>query len=542
MPLHRTARDPSWSPRRSPSILVLAVFASSAAGCNPHDHPAAHARDEAGGAEPWAVTAWGGVYEIFPEIDPLVAGQSAEAHTHVTALADFSPVSEGSVAIVLRGTDGSEEVFSSDTAKRPGIFSITVTPRATGELDLLFRVDAAAGREEIAGGRVRVGDPSDPGGLVAPPAPTARAQEAGNAAGGEEVSFLKEQQWKTAFATAWATESELAAARTAPARVVARPGGDRTLTAPADGVVLASPFPHAGSRLEAGQAVFALTPRLDPERSLAALEGELAGAEAELELARSEAERARELAEGGVVSIAERQRAEAALAVATAHAESARRDVATSRIARGGGGGPGEAVLIGAPFGGAVADVHVSAGQAVAAGDELGRFVASGPPWIEAWLAPEAVVGLEPGPTRVSLSTGSGAPPAPWSNLPARLVGISPALDATTGRRTLLLELASEPPALAIGQSLEVELQAGAPRRGVVVPATAVVDDAGVAVVYVQTEGETMRRREVRLLARAGDQRLVEGIVPGERVVVVGGAAVRRSSMVSTGVGEGHVH
>ena len=149
-----------------------------------------------------------------------------------------------------------------------------------------------------------------------------------------------------------------------------------------------------------------------------------------------------------------------------------------------------------------------------------------------------AAAGLELGPTHVSLRTAADRS----TDVPARLVAIAPALDATSGRRAVLLELAAPVRELAVGQSLEVEIQAGAPRLGIVLPATAIVDDAGTSVVYIQVEGETLRRREVQIVARAGELRLVTGLSPGERVVTIGGTAVRRSSLVSVGVGEGHVH
>ena len=175
--------------------------------------------------------------------------------------------------------------------------------------------------------------------------------------------------------------------------------------------------------------LFALTPRLDPELSLAALDGEVASAEAELALATTEALRARELAKGGVVSASELDRAEATLAVAAAHAESARRDAATSRRARGGGGAATEAVVIGAPFDGAVAAVAASAGQAVEAGDELGASSPAARPGSRPGLR-QAVAGLTEGPTRVSLRAGSDSTVPDWTNLPAQLVAISPAVAA----------------------------------------------------------------------------------------------------------------
>jgi len=533
--------------------FVVSRFALSAAlaallgatACSDHDHgPGAdHDHAEAAeGPEPWAVTAWGDLYEIFPEVDPLVAGRAAESHTHVTTLADFSPLTEGDVAIVLRAADGTEEVFRAERAKRPGIFGIAVTPARAGEFELLFRVDAAAGREEIPGGRVRVGTADDPGGLIEQAAPTVAAERLAAERGGEEISFLKEQQWKTPFATAWAAEGELAATRVAPARVVARPGGDRLLTAPADGIVGARPFPHPGLAARAGATLFTLTPRLDPEQSLADLEGELASAEAELALATVEAERSRKLAEGGLVPDAERDHDEAELAVARARAEAARRDVETARRARGGAADAAEALAVRAPFDGAVAEVVASAGQAVEAGDVLGRFVTAGPPWIHAWLEPGAAASLASGPTRVSVSTGADGSAPLATGIAAEIVAIAPTLHESSGRRTVLIALAAELPALAVGQSVEVEIEAGAPLRGLVIPASAVVDDAGVTVVYVQVSGETVLRREVDVVARAGDRRLVTGITPGERVVTIGGAAIRRASMVSSGVGEAHVH
>ena len=111
--------------------------------------------------ESWSLTAWGQLYEIFPETRPLVAGEVAPSHTHVTVLADFSPLRTGSVSAVLRGS-GTEQSFAG-TFKRNGIFEIPFHPAREGVYDLVFRVDAAAGREEIPAGKVKVGPSAAPG-------------------------------------------------------------------------------------------------------------------------------------------------------------------------------------------------------------------------------------------------------------------------------------------------------------------------------------------------------------------------------------------
>jgi hypothetical protein len=97
------------------------------------------------------------------------------------------------VTLVLRGASGQEESFRQDKPKRDGIYPVEAKPRAEGTFDLVFRIESAAGREDVEAGRVRVGSAGAPGGLAGEEAPAAA----------DAVSFLKEQQWRTEFATAW---------------------------------------------------------------------------------------------------------------------------------------------------------------------------------------------------------------------------------------------------------------------------------------------------------------------------------------------------
>ena len=62
----------------------------------------------------------------------------------------------------------------------------------------------------------------------------------------EGVSFLKEQQWRTEFATAWVREGTLAESVEGPAQVRPGGGGEVVLTAGLDATVASSPWPHVG--------------------------------------------------------------------------------------------------------------------------------------------------------------------------------------------------------------------------------------------------------------------------------------------------------
>ena len=76
-----------------------------------------------------------------------------------------------------------------------------------------------------------------------------------------------------------------------------------------------------------------------------------------------------------------------------------------------------------------------------------------------------------------------------------------------------------------------------------VVPATAIVDDAGRPIVFVQREGETFERRAVTLGPRSGDVvQITEGLKPGERVVTKGAHSRAPRVVVNVGSAHGHVH
>jgi|CXWL01.1.fsa_nt_gi RND family efflux transporter MFP subunit len=503
------------------TALTLTLLASCGRSTS---EPAAAAE-----TEPWAVTAWGERYELFPEIDPLIAGATATSHTHVTVLDGFSPLAEGRVEIVLRSPEGREEVFAATAALRPGIFKVEITPGTVGERELIFRIDAAAGREEIPGGRVRVGTPAEPGG------PTDGPEEEG------EVGFLKEQQWKTPFATAGAVVGELRDTVRGPGEVVARPGGERLLTAPAAGRIDGEPWPHVGRQYRRGQTLFELVPRLDPDVSLAELESEVAALAADLVPLEARVARLDRLATVGAVAQEEVELAHGEKTALEARLEGARRNLRMALESRNGAASSGDRLRLVAPFDAAIASVTATPGQAVEAGAALARFVATEPLWIAASLPPAEAASLVPGPIDLALRLAGDRviEVAPGG---ARLVARAPAVDPGTGRVEVLIELPVEIAGLPIGLTVEVEVGAGAARSGVVLPATALVDDAGLAVGYVQIGGESFSRREVQVLARRGATVLVSGIEPGERVVTLGGGAIRRSTLVGSGVGEAHVH
>jgi RND family efflux transporter MFP subunit len=479
--------------------------------------------------EGWSVTAWGERYEVFAETGPLVAGTSATSNAHVTVLAGFAPLKEGAVTLVLRGAGGVEETFKQAQPKREGIFPIDVKPRAEGTFDLVFRIQSSAGSEDLTAGRVRVGSPASPGGRV--------AQDGQPAADG--VSFLKEQQWRTEFATAWVREGALAESVEGPAQVKPTGGGEVVLTAGVDATVAASPWPHVGMDVAPGSTVFRLVPRVG-DRSLPELRADASSLEGDVDVARRRVERLTELLRVEATSQAELERARATLGSLEARLASARAGVAASTNV--GRKDSAAAILAQAPWAGRVADVSVSAGQTVAAGAPLGRLVKVRPVWLVVALRPEAATRVQSAPAGLFLKRAGQQTPIEIAAKGVRLISRSPEVDPRTASVNVILEVDLSASELPLGSAVEAELLLSGEKRGIVVPLAALLDDSGATVTYVQLEGETFARRELRVLRRLGTEALVEGLKPGERLVTRGAGAVRRSSLLSAGAPEGHVH
>jgi membrane fusion protein, heavy metal efflux system len=518
------------------TFLASVLFAcgrSSPSGDHGHgDHD--HGGEKADEPEPWSVTAWGEHFELFPETEPLIAGKVARSHTHVTILSDFSPMREGTVVAVLRDTSKKEETFQGKF-KRDGIYEIEIQPARQGEFDLSFRIETPKQREEVASGRVRVGDVTQPGGLIAPPAGSPEAEEAGG------IAFLKEQQWKTEFATAWVREGTLHATATGSGRIRPAADGEVVLTAPIEAMVSASHWPYAGRDVSAGSAVFRLIPHTTASRSLSELEAEARSLEAEAAASESRLQRLDELLRVEAVSKAEVEKVRASTEGLQARRDAARKDLAAARAARG-GGSAAEAIVVKAPWAGRVAEVLVSPGQSVAAGTALARVVKTSPVWLEVALRPEDARQLEGRPEAIYLREPTQAEPVHIAGADVRLVSQAPEVDAKTSTVAALFELRRGTSALPFGTVVEAEILLPEETKGTVIPSSALVDDGGVAVVYVQVEGEMVVRREVKLLARQGPLVLVDGLRAGERLVTKGGAAIRRAALLSTGAPEGHVH
>jgi len=231
------------------------------------------------------------------------------------------------------------------------------------------------------------------------------------------------------------------------------------------------------------------------------------------------------------------------LLAARAAEESAQVEYEASQRRLGQYGGAGGGVPIRAPIAGTVADVRVSPGAYAQEGQLLFHIVDRRTLWLEVRV-PESDAARVAAPSGVAFRVDgveSGFEIIPGEN--GRLIASGTVVDSTSRTLPVIFELAKPDANLRIGMAVRAQVFAGAARQAVAVPAEAVVDESGIATVFVQTGGESFQRRPVRLGARDGDRvEIVEGLTAGQRVVSRGAYLVKLASTKTGAIGHGHAH
>lgn len=515
-------------------LMVALCTASLLAGCDRSAAPAAKgggpgsARTAEGASGRDAVvervTNFTDVTQAFVEFPRLVAGVPSTFAIHLTRLAGHQPLAAGKVTVVVSGAGLPQSRHSTDAASRPGIFQVQVVPGEAGDIALSVEVTTPDLSAHHRLGTV----------TVYPDSRTAAAAPAPRVA--EGVGFTMEQQWKVDFATAEVTRRPVRATIAATGFLRARPDGEAQVTAPvAGGVNVSGPFPRIGQRVAKGEILALLAPRLGGETDLASLRAEVNKSRIELDLARRERSRIEALFRDEAVPERRLLAARAAEASIGATVEAAE-----GRLAQYAGSG---GVPLRAPVAGVIADVRIAPGGFAHEGDLLFHVVDRRVLWLDLRV-PEADSARLVRPSGASFRVeGIDRSFEIVAGRSARLVAIGGAIDPTTRTLPVVFEFTLPDERLRLGMAARAQVFTGPARDALAVPASAVLDEAGVATVFVVAGGETFERRQVRVGGRDGDWvEVLEGLEPGQRVVSRGAWLVKLAGSRTGEIGHGHTH
>lgn len=519
--------------RASATVLALIVVVLLA-GCNGvddgghgHDHGEGAADDDhapSAVGESVVLTDYTAVTELFVEFPPLVAGQTSKFAAHITRLTDFQPMRTGRLDVVLEQGGRTVARFRVNEPARAGLFTPAVTPRDAGEFRLLVRVQSESLEAEHDLGTFRVYDSSQAA-RVTVPSPEG------------DINYLKEQQWTDVFATEPVVERPLRPSVLGFATVAAPADAGAEIRAPVDGHIVHGTLARAGDRVEAGEILGFMVPRLGTETDFGRLRVDLEQARSTLALARRDVGRLEPLFEQGAVP--ERRLIDAREQLEVAQAEF---DAARSRLQQYEQGDGDTGIALRSPVAGEVVEVSARPGAFVRDGDRIFRVASPDRRWLDVRL-PERFAG--------NIAESSGA----WLEGDD---GSAVVLDEASGARVVQTEAAVHPVTRTVGVTIDYPTESGPHLIGARLPAhvfvaeaqsrlslprSAVIEDGGSDVVYVQTGGETFARRTVQLGMGDGAYfEVLSGVNSGERVVSRGAYSVRLAAAGGNEIGHGHAH
>ena len=480
------------------------------------------------------ITVWTNGYEIFAEHTPPVAGEGTRFITHVSELETGKARTNGPMKFILRK---GETTFEHPQAapERPGIYLPSITFPSEGDWQATVIIPGET-NALVDLGVIRV-FPNDHAAAHAefsePP---------------EGITFLKEQQWKILLKSEPMTRRSLVERVPVPAQVRAKPGFSAAITAPLAGqltVPAEGKFPIPGTRVESGDLLAIIQPRFsDAAARFVEIQAEFGRAEAELKQAQAAYERTKSLVD--VQAKSRRELEEAELALASARARHAAASALQSNYApkpADGSKNPGPALELRAPIAGVITSVGAGLGEPVTADQIVFSILNPSTIWIEARVPESAIGRLETAGGALCQVLDGTNRQFPISAENGRHVFTGLEVDPQTRTVPLIYELNNTNAALRIGQTVRLQVETATAREAVAIPHSALVEDGGLFVAFVQVSGETFQRRELQLGIRDGEWiQVLSGLNPTERVVTQGAYAVRLAAASNVIPAHGHAH
>ena len=493
-----------------------------------HDHGHAHGH----GATPEMVyTHFTEQSELFVEFPALVVGEESVFIVHLNDLTHFKPLRSGAVTVTLRGGEYPDERFFVAGPSMPGIFRTPVLPEYSGRRTLsIVHEDGGVAEVHDLGNVVVFRSTAE-----------ARSSITEEEEPSDTIPYPKEQAWMTDFATVAAEVRPMAPSLAVPAIIRTRPSGDARVLAPSQGFLLpAADLLHIGQPVRKNDVVARFMPFLGDAADLPHLDVRLTHARLAREEAQRDHARMKELFHYEAVP---EKRLHQARMVLEAAEEEFREATARLEQARSSSGIDASRHLpLRSPIDGVIGNTHALPGVLLEQGTPLFRVVDPSVLWLEVKV-PESMLGRTLGAT-AAWFTVKGYEQAihVGGAYPGKLIASGMVVDPVTRTASFFFEFPNRHE-LRAGMLAHANLLTGDPTERTAVPATAIIDDDGQSVVYVQLDGETFQRRPIRPGIRQGAWvSIEEGVTPGERVVSRGAYRLRLASATDAVPDHGHAH
>ena len=464
---------------------------------------------------PLSYTVYTDKTELFVEFPPLIIGDTIRFAAHLTELGNFKPVTEGTLTVsLIKSGKGIRNTAEGPTS--PGIFRPGLLPKEADVYQLVFELNSPMLKDRIVINEV----------TVYPDEPTALAGQE-EVLAGDEITFLKEQAWKTDFANMPVLAGPFSNVLKTSGEILAAQGDETVLSARTSGIVFfRGNNLLAGTSVGKGETLFTIS---GSGLTAGNVESQFQEARLNFETSEGDFERAQELVEDQIISEREFQERRLRFQQAQTVYNNLRQNYAS--------GGQ----KVSAPANGYIKNIFVREGQFVSMGEPIAVVSQNQKLTLRAEVSQGNFSALKNINT-ANFKTAYGKKTYSIDSLNGKLISYGKSAVENAYFTPVYFEI-DNVGELIPGSFAEVFLKTNPIENALVVPASALMEEQGSYYVYVQTGGESFEKREVELGANDGQRvQLLSGVQEGERVVTEGAYDIKLSSMSGELPAHGHEH
>jgi membrane fusion protein, heavy metal efflux system len=472
--------------------------------------------EKEGGLEPLAYTLYTEKSEIFVEFKPLVVQQQSKFAAHFTILGEnFLPLEKATVTVsLIIGDKGIRNTATEPSV--PGIFRLGLTPTVSGTGKLVFDIVTPDYTDQVVIENVKVYADKK----------SAMADQPKDEGGGGEITYLKEQAWKVEFANMSVKKQPFYEVIKTSGQIMPAPGDEVIITAKSSGIVFFSGNSSiVGSPISKGESVFIISGEGLTEDNI---DAKFVEAKSNYEKAKAEYERAKELVKEQIISqkdFLERQNQ-------FETTQSIYNSLAQNYTSKG--------TRITAPISGFLKNIYVTEGQFVQIGDPIASVSQNRKINLKADVSQKYFAQL-PNVQSANFTTPDKKT-YNTNDLNGRLIAYGKSISEHNAFIPVTFEIDNKGEILP-GSFVDVYLKSNPITDALIIPVSALIEEQGIYFVYVQLEGESFTKREVKLGGNDGlNVQVLSGLNEGERVVTKGAYNIKLSVASGTLPAHGHEH
>ena len=492
-------------------IYIMAALVISGCRNNQNGSTTTDLDAQIAALEPLSYTVFADKTELFVEFRPFIKGHESAFAAHLNDLDKFKPVAEGTLQVILKN-----EQFQYDNTVNapsvPGIFRPVITPAETGIYTLTFLFRSPQFNETIVIDSIKVYADID----------EALADNV-HEAGGDEIVYLKEQAWKTEFATQEVTAQPFWSVISTSAKVKSQPQAEVVLNAQSSGQFNLLTVLGASVRKD---EIVATISGAGLENSITTKLNEY---RISYEKSRADYERTAPLSETQAISQKD------FLEVKSHYLQDSLRYFQFSgKVSK-------NSLKITAPFDGIVSDVLIQNGEFTETGIPLIQITNKNELLIEAFI------------NQADYQSVQGIFDANFKNIADnKTITLADLKGEVKTANAFVNENISRIPVnfsvqnnglIMPGMFLEAYIMTNKKDNAIVLPLSAIIEEQGRYFVFVEVAGESFIKREVILNGNDGiSVEIAKGLQIGERVVTKGTQPIKLSSMAGGLPLHGHTH